>query len=191
MLNQFNHFIQCPIIVTSVYKFKEKKQSILDAINNSAEAYPELNTKVELNVLKSDWHNNENPDREWFQMVYPFLHDNILQSCKTIGFNSYNLLQAWFQQYTHLGSHGWHIHSGNFSGVFYVDLPQSSPVTLFCDPLSKETFFPNATEGDVVIFPSFILHKSVHNQSKETKTIISFNFDVGYPDEFYGDGINE
>lgn len=188
--NEINSVV-CPIIVSSIRDYSTIKHNILDLINSSLDYYSEENSTVELNLIKSDWHKNSDPDRHWTKGFFPLIQDNILETLQTIGYNSYDIIQAWFQQYDEKGSHGWHIHAGNFSGVVYVDLPDGAPLTTFCDPVTKKTFSPQATEGDIVIFPSFILHKSLPNRSEYLKTIISFNLNVGYPDEFYGDGIIE
>lgn len=183
--------ILCPVIVSTIPNFYRVKHKILSLINSTQDALSENNPIVELDIERSDWHINEEPERQWLKEIYPIIHDNILETCQTMGFNSYNIIQAWFQQYSEQGSHGWHIHAGNFSGVVYLDLPQGAPVTLFCDPITKQTFKPDASEGDIVIFPSFLLHKSAPNFSKHLKTIISFNLNVGYPDDFYGREINQ
>jgi hypothetical protein len=44
-------------------------------------------------------------------------------------------------------------------------------------------------EGDILIFPSFILHRGKRNKSNKTKTIISFNCNVAnlnddYPENY-------
>jgi ectoine hydroxylase-related dioxygenase (phytanoyl-CoA dioxygenase family) len=39
-------------------------------------------------------------------------------------------------------------------------------------------------EGDVILFPSFVVHRAPSNPSPETKTIISFNFDCNIARRF-------
>jgi hypothetical protein len=54
--------------------------------------------------------------------------------------------------------------------VYYIDLPEKKYKTEFLDieiPIQ---------EGNLVIFPSFLLHRSPINMSNKEKVIISFNF---------------
>ena len=39
--------------------------------------------------------------------------------------------------------------------------------------------FTRIEEGDVIMFPSFIVHRAPKNNSQEQKTIVSFNSCVG------------
>jgi ectoine hydroxylase-related dioxygenase (phytanoyl-CoA dioxygenase family) len=70
--------------------------------------------------------------------------------------------------------------------VYYLDLPKDTPRTQWINPtnLSEETF--DVAEGDIIIFPSWLIHRAPQNKSKEMKTIISWNIEVGISD-FYGE----
>ena len=87
---------------------------------------------------------------------------------------------TWFQQYKEGDYHGWHSHGGNvfYSCVYYVDLPDNSPVTTL-RILDEEKEY-SVKEGDVFCFPGLIEHCSKPNKSKKIKTSIAFNTFLKY-----------
>lgn len=186
-----SYSLSAPVVVVSVDNFTSIKEKILNLLDFSSQVSSELKENVEVSISRSDWDYNQDGNREWLRQVFPMIQQHILEACQKMGYNSYEISEIWFQQYENNDSHGWHIHAGNFAGVFYVELPEGTPITNFVDPITKKIFVPDAAEGDIVIFPSYLLHKSPVNQSFNRKTIISFNFNIGYPDEFYGLGIEQ
>jgi hypothetical protein len=59
-----------------------------------------------------------------------------------------------------------------------VDLPEGAPKTQLLNPMNqKEIIELDVKEGDVLTFPSFILHRAPNVESNIVKTIISFNSD--------------
>jgi ectoine hydroxylase-related dioxygenase (phytanoyl-CoA dioxygenase family) len=82
----------------------------------------------------------------------------------------------WYQQYLKNSTHGWHTHSDNFTGVYYLEMDETAPKTQIIN--SNKILNLNVEEGDFVIFPSYLIHRAPINLSKNRKTIISFNFNV-------------
>jgi len=80
----------------------------------------------------------------------------------------------WMYQYTDGGSYNWHSHNHNFVFTYYVRLDDPSHTTRLFDPWSQKTFNVEAEEGDVVIFPAFIVHQAPSIASE--KVIIAGNF---------------
>ena len=62
----------------------------------------------------------------------------------------------------------WHNHEneGKLSAVYYLELSKKELVTEFKNKKVK------TEEGDVLIFPSYMLHRSPINKSNERKTVI-------------------
>lgn len=77
---------------------------------------------------------------------------------------------VWFQQYEQGSDFGWHEHGGHFAVILYVELPEMTESTEF---LNYGQF--NVKEGQVLFFPTFLLHRSPTIKSKLRKTIISVN----------------
>lgn len=84
-----------------------------------------------------------------------------------------NRSKYWFHQYPPNTEFGWHTHPWcNLAVVYYVELPEGAS-TMFSDGRV------DAKEGDVIMFPAFLPHRSP-KQNSGRKTIISYNIDISY-----------
>lgn len=111
----------------------------------------------------------------------------MLEIYNNMGYSGFNVSEIWFQQYLKDSEHGWHIHGGNFTNVYYLELPEGTPKTQIINPYNqKDIIEVDVKEGDLLVFPSYVLHKAPKNISDKRKTIISFNVTVNYSDEIYG-----
>ena len=89
----------------------------------------------------------------------------------------------WYQKYYKNISHGTHVHGAiGWSSVIYVEYdPNLHPPTRFYSPFRDiwsgdcTTFEEQVDEGDMVIFPSTIMHEAPPNMSDVRRTIISYN----------------
>ena len=82
----------------------------------------------------------------------------------------------WFQQYNKNGKHGWHTHAENYTGVYYVKFSKDSAKTELINPFSQnKKIIINAKEGDIVMFPSYVIHRAPEQLNNSEKIIISFN----------------
>ena len=97
----------------------------------------------------------------------------------------------WFQQYKQNGTHGWHTHGSNYTGVYYVDFEKTYAKTELINPIDDKKITIDAEEGDIIIFPSFIIHRSALQKINKTKTIISFNLTFEGISKKYLHKINE
>ena len=91
----------------------------------------------------------------------------------------FNIRNGWFQQYFKNDKHEWHYHGGsNLSFVYYVELADSKESTEFYDLINKDVFQLNVKEGDILVFPSYLPHRSPIIKSSNRKTIISCNINL-------------
>jgi len=91
----------------------------------------------------------------------------------------FNIRNGWFQQYYKNDKHQWHYHGGtNISFVYYVELENKQKSTEFYDLINKDVFQLDVKEGDIVVFPSYIPHRSPILKSNKKKTIISCNINM-------------
>ncbi len=127
------------------------------------------------NISSLDWEDASNFDREWVSVFLPFWDQQVKKVIQDIGCDSYSLQDIWFQQYTDNGGHGWHTHRGNFTGVYYLELDVKSPSTEIIDPFSKRKFCAKVKEGDIIFFPSFLMHQSTPTIDDTERIIFSFN----------------
>jgi hypothetical protein len=71
--------------------------------------------------------------------------------------------------YTHWENHQW----CQWSGIYFVEIPDQRYITKF------KTIQPKAKAGDMLIFPSWLLHRAPKMETNERRTVISWNMDVG------------
>lgn len=166
------------------YKIKDHKlikDSILSSINNM----PEKSLFVEnhSNISKVDWEIPREHSREYLIFLEPYLFnymDILVQNTK---YDTWEIHNIWFQQYEQSASHGWHVHTNcQFTNVYYLELPSDTPKTQIVNPFTKKVIHLDVEEGDIITFPSFIIHKAPIVKSNSRKTIISFNSDLDLKD---------
>lgn len=110
--------------------------------------------------------------------TYKNLMNNILFSYineleEIYGSSFYRMTAYWFHQYIQGSDFAWHHHHGHFAIIYYVELPEVRESTEF---LNYGQF--NVKEGDIIFFPTFLVHRSPKIISNKRKTIISTNLDI-------------
>jgi len=168
MLPVQNYYIRNKLSEHDFYK-----PLILEKI--SREQDPSL-VEGEDNISKVDWENHSDFDRPWVKQLLPSLSNKLAEMAYFIGYGGIEMKAVWYQQYLKNSIHGWHVHSENYTGVYYLEFPKGSPKTELIDQYNiNRKITINAKEGDVVIFPSFIIHRAPKVINDVKKTIISFN----------------
>ena len=136
-------------------------------------------------VSKLDWSNSKDPQRPWVKIFLPSFFETIEEFLIKSAYKKINLNDVWYQQYEEGDCHGWHIHSDHFTGVYYLEFPESASSTEICSPYDLKGREIKTTEGDMIIFPSHWIHRGLPN-NKDRKTIVSFNFSL---DALYIDNV--
>jgi len=108
------------------------------------------------------------------EKVVKAIHENLYIALDGMKCFEYKISNMWFHQYNKGSFFDWHTHpQSNYSAVYYVELPSNELVT---EIYGVKHLTPQ--EGDLLIFPGFLPHRSPINNTDSRKTIISFNFDV-------------
>jgi len=153
------------------------KETLLSMINKSHN--DNLSVKNEYycdEINKLDWSQNLDYSREWIKYVKPRLEEHFNTCANDLNYKECEVRGMWYQQYIKNNIHGWHTHGENYTGVYYLELPKNAPKTELIDQYDiHKKITIEATEGDVVIFPSFIFHRAPKITNDTRKTIISFN----------------
>jgi len=110
------------------------------------------------------------------ERTYKHLTDNIVLTYineleEIYGLKNMHMPLYWFQQYLQGSDFSWHQHDEHWAMVYYVELPEMSEATEF---LKFGQF--NVKEGDIIFFPTFLIHRSPIIKSNFRKTIIATNF---------------
>ena len=158
-----------PIFKYNVQNWKIKKKQLLDLFNS-------FKPRVVDNVITSPLDIKTN-----------ILSKEIELFEKNVGFNLISS-EVWFQKYESNMNHAVHNHGPTgFSSVCFIeyDKHNHNPTT-FISPFGNyitgelERYQPDVEEGDIIFFPSNLLHYAPTNLSKITRTIISFNLDIDH-----------
>jgi len=155
----------------------EMKVKLLSKINNSYNDNLCVKDKYYGDEIhRLDWSKNLDYSREWIQLIKPKLEEHFNECARDLNYQNCEVRGMWYQQYTQNNTHGWHTHGENYTGVYYLEFPKGSPKTELIDQYNiNKKITINAKEGDVVIFPSFIIHRAPKVINDIRKTIISFN----------------
>ena len=167
---------QIPYFIVTLAEHTEIKETLLKIINED-----EIPVKMDTNqnIYKTDFFESKKA-RLYYKIIMPLIDKSLR---KFSGIIEYDKLvfdkrsNIWYQQYNKLDYHSWHHHGdARWSIVYYVELSEDSPGTQFKDCITSKYISPNVKEGDILIFPGWMLHRSPPNLSKKRKTIISCNF---------------
>ena len=146
------------------------KKTNADYLKDESDYYGDL-------IQRLDWNDSKNFSRQWVKFLNPFLKKCFNLCTKKLGYQKVNITNLWFQQYNKNGKHGWHIHSENYTGVYYLKFSNKDGKTELIDPFSQnKKIIVNAKEGDVIIFPSYVIHRATEQLDTSEKIIVSFNF---------------
>jgi hypothetical protein len=156
-----------PIFKYKVQNWNIKKKKLLDLFNS-------FQHKVIGNVITSPMDIKTN-----------ILSEEIKIFENDIGFDFYST-EVWFQKYENNMNHAVHTHGPTgFSSVCFIEYNKSfHKPTTFVSPFGNnitgelERYEPDVEEGDIIFFPSNLLHYAPTNLSKITRTIMSFNLNI-------------
>tara|TARA_R110000787_G_scaffold99583_1_gene204209 strand:+ start:1465 stop:1968 length:504 start_codon:yes stop_codon:yes gene_type:complete len=154
------------------YKYKEHskyKNELMDLFKKEPSFKNDL--------YKVDFNNSTDFKRPWVKMIKESFGNSFKSWLKEMKFGKLHIKNLWFQQYNKDNKHDWHIHGCSFSGVYYVNYNNKCIGTELIDPYSNKIIKPKVSEGDVIIFPAFVIHRAPVEKTNNLKTIISFNFD--------------
>ena len=157
-------------VITKIKEHTSIKQDLLKMIDD----IPVSSMK---NISKTDWNLPKGKPRPYLNKFYSIIDPYLTRMAKQMRCKQWKIDNGWFQQYNYNDTHTWHNHTNsNFSNVYYLELPEKMIKTEFYDILDTKIINTmNIEEGDLITFPSSLLHRSPKNIAKKRKTIISFN----------------
>jgi hypothetical protein len=166
---------------------KDKILSLIDSSEDSGCYQVGSSTKTDGYVIsKYDYPQGDTFERQWVKEIKPYLLPVLSDMINDLGYQGVDVKQIWYQQYLKGSAHSWHVHGGNFTGVYYLEYPEGSPPTEIISPYDSGVVkMDMVSEGDVIIFPACWIHRGPINEGCR-KTIVSYNLNIHlpYPDEF-------
>lgn len=175
-------------------KFKEYKKQLLEIIDADDNTTHRLSPSGEpIFDLKTDFFHNDKQRLypKYMGIVEEALGSYLAALSENIGF-PVDIQSMWYQQTKRGQFHQVHTHGAvGMSAVWYLEFDPRyhKSTTFYCpfpDPLTGDLLNNNpvANEGDLIVFPSFLLHEQEPNDSDVRRTIISFNI-AGVPRPTY------
>lgn len=163
--------------VIPVDDHSERKDELLWLIDEMVK----LN-KIELNE-KGYLYDFNIPDapRTYKKLLEETIQPYLQRYAETLGCSLDRINRPWFQQYFQGSDFGWHTHNGHFAVVYYVELPDPNEATEFLH-YGKAP----ATEGSLLFFPTFLVHRSPEIESNKRKTIIACNVEFRVDRDYIG-----
>lgn len=163
-----------------IHKFpyhNELKASLLNLFDEQpSEVLKSVDSYYTDNITKLDWSKCSDFSRPWVKLFQNYFFESLAEISKECGYQKIKVYQLWFQQYQNTGTHGWHIHGHNFTGVYYLELPIEAPKTQIIEPNTQhKVIVPEVNEGDFLLFPSYTIHRAPPVSTNLRKTIISWN----------------
>ena len=168
------------LILKTKFKYhKEYKQNILKYFTqDSSTSFERKDHGYNDKLQRDDWLKSQDWERPWIKYVRSGLQEHLLMFAQELGYKNIYIMKMWYQQYGYKDLHNWHIHGGNYTGVYYLEYDDTCPLTEFVYPNNMEKSFSiESEEGDMLFFPCFLIHRSPMSQSKNRKSIISWNLD--------------
>ena len=172
--------ISCPIAIKHLPSHERYKDELLSLIKQSDGQLIEGSNNID-HITSGDFF-CQNASKLYTPLFLTIVKDVVKQLIdEFVDIRSTDLKAEarglWYQRYSKTDTHSWHDHAYNatFSIIYYLELPRGTPGTEFLDPFTKRVHRPRVKEGDVLMFPSFVRHRSPENKSDQIKTIISLN----------------
>jgi len=177
MSSASKHFYKGAYYVRPMPNHLSLKPIMLNLIS-SAKSHS-LNTKEEV-IGRCDWQFMEE-QRDWVDVFLASAYEALRTLPWQWLLAQPEILSCWFQQYEESEYHTWHNHGRcSYSAVYFLELADANMATEFITPYSApghslvEQFI--VREGDIVIFPSGLVHRSTKNSGCK-KTSIAMNLD--------------
>jgi len=170
-MKEFN--LPLKYFVYDIPNHKTHKSNILSLINK----IPKNSLlKENCEIHNTDWSLPKETKRDYADYFYKEIaKDYMGWFMKKYNLTNYIIKNIWYQQYNKNNFHNYHTHPNcNFTNIYFVETPIKEMITDIIN-LDNEKIDLKCKEGQIISFPSFLLHRSKINNTNLRKTIISFN----------------
>ena len=166
------------------YRFANWSSKFKEEVLNQLERSP-LKKKNRVQTDYVEKRENRPPYKEF---ISGCIEDKLMDFCQEIKIPRHHLVidDMWYETAKQYDNHAVHNHRAyGYSACWYVDFDNTKHTsTKFYAPFNNFlTGFnmdhqPNVIEGDLVLFPSSIMHENVCNESSKKRTVVSFNVSI-------------
>lgn len=162
------------ILIDSVKNHQDIRNKLLVEIQQAHGEVSKHPQQFEL-ISKTDWVLEYSQERKWIQLFWPHLSNTLEKMITKMRFNAVDIKTLWYQQYQQNDTHGWHIHGqSQYSGIYYLEY-ENTPTQIRVNDRIQDI---EVNEGDIVIMPTYVIHRCPPVKNNKRRTIIAFNFDM-------------
>jgi hypothetical protein len=170
---------EIPFYLLTINQWETKKKKLIELIEECRNSFEKKddNYTTYYQTTKDDYLTKK---------IANILYEDFLQFQSYLGRNLI-VHNSWFQIYTENENHGIHTHpESNLSSVIYIEYDENdhlptqfiSPFLNLFDGGNVMGFSPKVKEGQILFFPSLIMHHVKPNASKKNRIIASVNFNI-------------
>lgn len=172
-----NTLFEIPLFKYQVKDWPEKKERLFKLISN---------TNLERSVLGNYFSDKSEEKSSYSEDFTNLFREEITQFLDDSGVSVCNVKNVWTVKYNEGDWQLPHNHqSVGFSGVLYVNFDNNEHIsTIMVQPWNNylnggtQMVDADGKEGEIIFFPSFILHFTPPNVSNKERTVISFDIQV-------------
>lgn len=173
-----------PTINIVIDGWSDKKRRLMSLYEQESVERVDASDDME-NLYTSFYVSNEKTEN-FNKNVYKILQEEIHFFAQELGFKECILNNSWFQKYENQDHHAIHTHGTlGFSFVCYVKYnPNYHKPTTFIAPFLSfidgncQHHHPDVNEGNILFFPSAIMHYAPPNKTNEPRVILSGNLKI-------------
>ena len=165
-----NHPFYVPFYTIKINNWLDKKIKLLNLVDWSDKS-------CLTNEHFTDYHKYKKGNAPYFSAFFDIIKDDLK------GFNNLEVRTLWAQRYNEQQHMNVHTHGVlGFSAVLYAEFDKKEhKATTFYAPFPNfidgtcMNYTPQVEEGDLLMFPSALMHAATPNISTKQRTIFSFN----------------
>ena len=167
-----------PVIKIKTKNWEQKKDRLLALVDldNPSFAYPDVIT---------DYHANSEKGVPYLAEFCNIVQDELKLLLEKSKGSAINMNFLWAQRYKKSNYMIAHTHGPiGYSATLYTEFDKSChPSIRFISPIHDaegglQFYEPDIDEGDLIAFPSFLMHDVRHSTTDKSRTIFAFNYKV-------------
>ena len=186
--NMIENMFNIPVVKYRCHNWSYKRQAFLDLLNEQTLTMGEESVYSDYGDYKTLTAEHsmglyDTPD--YLNTVRELLKEEMTWFANDLKADP-QIVRAWFERALYKCHHPVHTHGhGGWSAVLFIEYdPTVHTPTVFIAPFNhfvtgmQLTYMPTVEEGDLILFPSFLLHYTQLNESHVQRTVASFNMTV-------------
>lgn len=172
----------------------ELKPLVTEYVHGKIDNHKEIKEELISQILESKSHsifdetervsytdlNYRDEQRPWIPLFFENVSPYMNGFSKLLMHENWFITSIWYFRYLKGEYSQWHTHPGcAWTSVYFLQLPDKNARTTLLNAMSgDEVIIADVEEGDIISFPSTIIHCSKPNMYDEDKIVIAFNSDI-------------